>query len=200
MAFNSEFNYRTQVQGETIWEKIKTFQWFLEWRLRAKGLEAINQLRLDAKKEKIKWLRENWPIHEAMELEADVMEIEQSSKNAYELYRINEVEVKTLERLLDEAYEIANPTRLIHSDWVEYSDEEMFEANAINEFTAMIGKEIYAEIIATGRPSPAKIRNAMSSPQTWKTLQDIWLIPKENNLLIVNNNTKEELLYLPTNK
>jgi hypothetical protein len=49
----------------------------------------------------------------------------------------------------------------------------MFEANAANEFTAMIGKEIYAEMIANGRPSPAKIRNAMSSPQTWKTLQEI---------------------------
>lgn len=49
----------------------------------------------------------------------------------------------------------------------------MFEANANNEFTAMIGKEIYAEIIANGRPSAAKIRNAMSSPQTWKELQSI---------------------------
>jgi hypothetical protein len=52
-------------------------------------------------------------------------------------------------------------------------------------------------MIANGRPSPAKIRNAMSSPQTWKTLQEIWLIPKENPLLIVNNNPKEKSLYLP---
>lgn len=59
MAFNSEFNYRTQVQGETIWEKIKTLQGFLLGRKRARDLEAINKLRLDAKKEKIKWLREN---------------------------------------------------------------------------------------------------------------------------------------------
>jgi hypothetical protein len=51
-----------------------------------------------------------------MELEADVMEIEQSSQNAYELYRINEVEIETLKRLLAEAYEIANPTRLVHPD------------------------------------------------------------------------------------
>lgn len=47
-----------------------------------------------------------------MELEADVMEIESSADNAYELYRVNEVEIATLERLLKEAYEIAEPTRI----------------------------------------------------------------------------------------
>lgn len=192
MSFNYEFSYRTQVVGETIWEKIKTLQGFLLGRKRARDLESINKLRLDAKKEKIKWLKENWPIHEAMELEADVMEIESSAENAYELYRINEVEVATLERLIAEAYEIAEPTRI---EW--YSDEQMFEANANNEFTAMIGKEIYAEIIANGRPSAAKVRNAMSSPQTWAALQSIWLIPKESPLMVVSENPKEAILSLP---
>jgi len=49
----------------------------------------------------------------------------------------------------------------------------MFEANAANEFTAMIGKDIYAEILANGRPSPAKLRNAMSNPKTWNTLKSL---------------------------
>lgn len=201
MSFNSEFNYRTQVQWETIWEKIKTLQGFLLGRLRAVDLEHINDIKFQAKKKKVEYIRQYTPEkeYEAMELEAEIMEIESSQANAYELYRINEVEVKTLERLLDEAYGIANPTRLKHPDGVLFSDEEMFEANAGNEFTAMIGKEIYAEIIANGRPSAAKIRNAMSSPQAWATLQEIWLIPKENQRLLVNDNPKEELLYLPAN-
>jgi len=45
---------------------------------------------------------------------------------------------------------IAEPTRI-----ESYSDEEMFEANAANEFTVNIGREIQAEMIANGRPSPA---------------------------------------------
>ena len=126
-------------------------------------------MRLEAKREKIKWLREgNGPVHEAMELEAEVMEIESSLDDAYNCYRLNEEEIEILERLLKEAHEIAEPTRI-----PGYTDEQMFEANATNEFTAMIGKEIYAEIIANGRPSPAKIRNAMSCPQTWLALQEI---------------------------
>jgi hypothetical protein len=49
----------------------------------------------------------------------------------------------------------------------------MFEYNAANEFTAMIAKDIYSEILASGRPSPAKLRNAMSNPTTWETVKSL---------------------------
>jgi hypothetical protein len=55
----------------------------------------------------------------------------------------------------------------------------MFEVNAANEFTAMIGKEIYAEMVANGRPSPAKVRNAMSNPYTLTALKQAGLLPSE---------------------
>ena len=42
--------------------------------------------------------------------------------------------------------------------------------------TVAIGKEIQAEMIANGRPSPAKIRNAMSNPYTWNALKKIGLV------------------------
>jgi len=64
----------------------------------------------------------------------------------------------------------------------------MFEANAANEFTVHIGKEIQAEMIANGRPSPAKIRNAMSNPHTWNALKQIGMIPKEAKILTSNIN------------
>ena len=66
----------------------------------------------------------------------------------------------------------------------------MFEENAANEFTAMIGREIHAEILANGRPSPAKLRNAMSNPHTWDALKQIGLIPEQAQLLIPNSNPK----------
>ena len=80
-------------------------------------------------------------------------------------------------------YVIAEPTRI-----KGYSDEEMYEANAANEFTVNIGREIQAEMIANGRPSAAKLRNAMSNPHTWNALKGIGLIPKETKILEGNIN------------
>ena len=59
----------------------------------------------------------------------------------------------------------------------------MFEANANYEFTVTIGREIQAEILVNGRPSPAKLLNAMSNPQTLQMLQGIGFVPKEAVLL-----------------
>ena len=57
----------------------------------------------------------------------------------------------------------------------------------LNEMVAF-GKEIQAEIIANGRPSPAKIRNAMSNPYTWNALKQIGLVPKQTKILEGNPN------------
>ena len=69
---NTEFNYRYQVIGETIREKIKTIKGFLVWRYRAKDLEKINHIKTEAKKEQVKYIRKYEPEKEykAMELEA----------------------------------------------------------------------------------------------------------------------------------
>ena len=66
----------------------------------------------------------------------------------------------------------------------------MFEANAANEFTVSIGREIQAEMIANGRPSPAKLRNAMSNPHTWNALKQVGLIPKKTQILEGNVDPK----------
>jgi hypothetical protein len=42
---NTEFNYRYQVIGETVWEKIKTLQGFLEGSIRAAALEEVGELK-----------------------------------------------------------------------------------------------------------------------------------------------------------
>ena len=180
---NSEFNYRYQVIGETIWEKIKTLQGFLEGRQRAAKLEEVGAIRRQAQKAKLEYLKTqpDTPEYEILELEASVKETESFGDPGY-AFELNRQEVEILENLLAEYYAIAEHTRI-----PGYTDEQMFEVNAANEFTATIGKEIYAEILATGRPSPAKIRNAMSNPITWATLQNLGLIPKESGLLIAGN-------------
>jgi hypothetical protein len=181
---NSEFNYRYQVMGDTPWEKIKHLQNFLEGRKRAAVLEDVSELKYKAKLSELETAINNDALpHVIMNLQAEIMELESFLPSQKESFELNRKEIKVLEKLLAELFDIAEPTRLTHEDGTPYTDDEMFEANAANEFTVMIGKEIQAEIIANGRPSPAKLKNAMSNPHTFHALQQIGFIPKDAVLL-----------------
>ena len=188
--FNSEFNYRYQVIGDTPWEKIKTLQGFLEGRVRAAALEEVGDLKNQAKVSKLKHLQNggNGLEHEILELKAEILEAESHEATAKEAFELNHKEIVILKKLLEELYVIAEPTRI-----PGYSDEEMWEANQANEFTVNIGREIQAEMIANGRPSPAKLKNAMSNPYTWNALKDIGLVPKETKILVGNINPHDKI-------
>ena len=188
--FNSEFNYRYQVIGDTPWEKIKTLQGFLEGRIRAAALEEVGDLKNQAKVAKLKHLQNggNGLEHEILELKAEILEAKSHEATAKEAFELNRKEITMLEKLLEELYVIAEPTRI-----PGYSDEEMWEANQANEFTVNIGREIQAEMIANGRPSPAKLKNAMSNPYTWNALKDIGLVPKETKILVGNINPNDKI-------
>jgi len=185
--FNSEFNYRYQVIGDTPWEKIKTLQGFLEGRVRAAALEEVSFLKNKAKIAKLKHLQNggNGLEHEILELKAEILEAKSHQETEKEAFELNKKEIEILKGLLDELYVIAEPTRI-----PGYTDEEMWEANAANEFTVNIGREIQAEMIANGRPSPAKLKNAMSNPYTWNALKKIGLVPKETKILMGNTDPK----------
>jgi hypothetical protein len=164
---NSEFNYRYQVIGSTPWEKIKTLQGFLVGRKRAAVLEEVAELKYQAKLEELKHLKEVPALpHILLNLQAEIIELESHLDDQKHAFNLNRTEIKILEKLLNELYMEVEPTRLKHPDGTPYSDDEMFEANANYEFTVTIGREIQSEIIAMGRPSPAKLLNAMSNPQT----------------------------------
>jgi len=188
--FNSEFNYRYQVIGDTPWEKIKTLQGFLEGRIRAAALEEVSLLKKQAKIAKLKHLENggNGLEHEILELKAEILESKSHQATEKEAFELNRKEIETLKKLLEELYVIAEPTRI-----PGYSDEEMWEANQANEFTVNIGREIQAEMIANGRPSPAKLKNAMSNPYTWNALKDIGLVPKETKILVGNINPNDKI-------
>ena len=185
---NTEFNYRYQVIGNTPWEKIKTLQGFLEGRVRAAALPEVAQLTFQAKIAKLKHLQETGLEHEVLELRAEIMEAESFKQTEEECFKLNLDEIEILNKLLKELYVIAEPTRI-----KGYTDEEMYEANAANEFTVNIGREIQAEMIANGRPSAAKLRNAMSNPYTWNALKNIGLIPKDTKILEGNINPALEI-------
>ena len=176
---NSEFNYRYQVIGSTPWEKIKTLKGFLEGRKRAEALEKVAELKHRAKLEELKHLKQIAALpHVILTLEAELIELESTLEDTAHAFALNKQEIVIIKKLLAELYAIAEPTRI-----PGYTDDQMFEANANNEFTVTIGREIQAEIIANGRPSPAKLLNAMSNPQTLESLKLIGLVPKETILL-----------------
>jgi hypothetical protein len=181
---NTEFNYRYQVIGDTPWERIKTLKGFLEGRIRAAVLEEVGSLKDQAKLAKLKRLEEEGGLQEdILTLKAEILEGESHQPAAKEAFELTKKEIEILKKLLKELYVIAEPTRI-----KGYSDEEMYEANAANEFTVNIGREIQAEMIANGRPSAAKLRNAMSNPHTWNALKGVGLIPKDTKILEGNIN------------
>jgi len=181
---NTEFNYRYQVIGDTPWERIKTLKGFLEGRVRAAVLEEVGALKDQAKLAKLKRLEEEGGLQEdILTLKAEILEGESHQPAAKEAFELTKKEIEILKKLLKELYVIAEPTRI-----KGYSDEEMYEANAANEFTVNIGREIQAEMIANGRPSAAKLRNAMSNPHTWNALKGVGLIPKGTKILQGNIN------------
>jgi len=181
---NSEFNYRYQVIGSTPWEKIKTLQGFYVGRKRAAVLEEVAELKYQAKLEELKHLKTVPALpHIILNLQAEIIELESHLDDQRHAFELNRKEIKILEKLMAELYAEVEPTRLKHSDGTPYSDDEMFEANANYEFTVTIGREIQSEIIALGRPSPAKLLNAMSNPQTLESLMQIGLVPQNTVLL-----------------
>ena len=181
---NSEFNYRYQVIGSTPWEKIKTLQGFLVGRKRAAVLEEVAELKYQAKLEELKHLKTVPALpHIMLNLQAEIIELESHLDDQKHAFELNRKEIKILEKLMAELYDEVEPTRLKHPDGTPYTDDEMFEANANYEFTVTIGREIQSEIIAMGRPSPAKLLNAMSNPETLQSLMMVGLVPQGTVLL-----------------
>jgi len=178
--FNTEFNYRYQVIGDTPWERIKTLKGFLEGRIRAQALEEVGKLKYQAKLSKLNYLKNGGEglEHEILELKAEIIETESHEGTLKEAFELTKDEIKILKKLIKELYVIAEPTRI-----KGYTDEQMFEANAANEFTVNMGREIQSEMIANGRPSAARIRNAMSNPHTWNALKQVGLIPQQTKIL-----------------
>jgi len=181
---NSEFNYRYQVMGSTPWEKLKHLQNFLVGRKRAAVLEQCSELKYQAKLAELEHLKTVPALpHIILNLQAEILELESHLDDQAHAFRLNQTEIQVLEKLIVELYVEVEPTRLQHNDGTLSTDDEMFEANANLEFTVMIGREIQAEIIANGRPSPAKLLNAMSNPQTLEMLKQVGLVPQETVLL-----------------
>jgi hypothetical protein len=87
---NSEFNYRYQVNGETVWEKIKILKGFLEGRIRAAVLEEVSELKYQAKLAELQNLRDiNALPHLILNLRAEILEWESGFPAQAEAFELN---------------------------------------------------------------------------------------------------------------
>ena len=189
---NSEFNYRYQVLGNTPWEKIKILKGFLEGRIRAVALEEVGHLKHAAKVAELEHLKAtDAPKHEQLNLQAELIELNSHMVIVDEAYELNRKEIEILNRLLAECYDIAEPTRI-----PGYSDEDMFEANAANEFTVSTLREMQSEIVAMGQPLAATVLHVMSNPHTLSAAIQAGLIPMQSLPLVVENAPVYGLLTL----
>ena len=114
---NTEFNYRYQVQGETVWEKIKTLKGFLEGRIRAAALEDVAELKYQAKLAEIENAKDiNALPHVLLTLKAELIETESFRITQNEAFELNRQEIDILNKLLKElaAEEaVVSTTRLV---------------------------------------------------------------------------------------
>ena len=204
--FNSEFNYKYQVMGCTPWEKIKTLKSFLEGRVRAAAGEEIARLSHDVLVAEMEHLKTNdAPEHEKIKKRIEILESESHRVILDEAFELNCKEIETLKKLLAEAYEMAEPTRI-----EGYTDEEMFEVNAEHEFAVTTMREMQSEIIANGRPTPATVLHAMNNPHVLSAVLQSGLLPEKAIPLLTGNapifavqemaaiKTSKEMLMLDT--
>ena len=181
--FNTEFNYKYQVVGNTPWEKIKTLKGFLEGRVAAGALEEVGRIKHEAQVAELAYLKEtNAPKHEQMKKEAEILEAAAQMVIVDEAYEMNRTEIEILNKLLAECYVIAEPTRI-----EGYSDEEMYEANASHEFAITTLREMQSEIVANGRPSPATVLHAMNNPHVLTAALQSGLLPADAIPLLTGN-------------
>ena len=104
---NSEFNYRYQVIGETVWKKIETLQGFLDGRKRAAILETVSDLKSKAKYAELEHLKSIDALpHVIMKLEADIIEMESFFEEGKRNFEQNKDEIKIIEKLLKDVIKI----------------------------------------------------------------------------------------------
>jgi hypothetical protein len=197
--FNTEFNYKYQVIGNTPWERIKTLKGFLEGRVRAVALEECSHLQHDSLVAEMAFLKTNGaPEHKQMRLQAKIIESASHMVVTDEAYELNRKEIEILNRLLTECLEMAEPTRI-----EGFSDEEMYEANASHEFAIQTLREMQSEIVANGRPSPATVLHAMNNPHVLTAALQSGLLPADAIPLLTGNApifAVEEMAVLKTSQ
>jgi uncharacterized protein (TIGR02466 family) len=184
---NSEFNYRHLVMGHTPWGRLRIIKGFYESRLHSQKHRALSEMNRQILNAKLEHLIEtNAPKWEIIEQQKNIVEFEINQPIEQDAFDKCDAEVVFLEKYMQELYELCEPTRI-----PGYTDAQMFEVNAANDFTAEVGKEIYVDLMANGRPSTMRLSHAMSNPHTFAALKQAGLLPENMQFIEGGHNPLE---------
>ena len=182
---NRNFQYLTDVDGHTIWEKLRVVRNFLLDRNKALAVAELNQRKFEAQKASM----DEWELQEALILKQDEESLIQDCRDEIKF-------LTKLEQLLAEAAEVERIEGA--------TDREMYELNYPNEQRARDLHKAKTEVIAFGNISTETASKMLKDPVFMNELvrlqlvdervaENINLLPKPTGQLVVERSSNKLL-------
>lgn len=161
---NHNYSYVTEVDGLTVWERLRVIRNFLTDRRQALALAEMN---LEKKEEEVangdKWAKREWEIFKPQQLD---------------LIEDCKAEIKFLEEFEAKLAVEAEPSRIPNK-----TDREMYELNFPLEARARLKAKAVSEIMTIGAPSPDTMRSLYRDTAVMEELAEKGLIGGHEQLL-----------------
>lgn len=169
---NRNYNYLSEVDGITVWERLRVIRNFLSDRKQAL---AISELSLETKKD----------------FASEYEEKEWQIRKPYTLKLIDDCkrEIAFLETLEEKLRHLAEKERIPGK-----TDEEMYEINYINEKKEILLLEVKSEIASFGKVTSSTMKTLLKNPLILQYIVDqgflndtvLKLVSNDNPLTILN--------------
>ena len=169
---NHNVSYLFEVDGLTVWEKLRVIRNFLEDREIALALAEL-------------------PVDESTMTEREKLEAKICEPQRLKNIQNAKDEIKFLKEFEASLIPLAEKTRIKGK-----TDEEMYEINYYEELIERQLLQVKSEIMAVGRLSANTFEMLMKSPPTMERAISIGIISNEVKLMLENGSSKDAL-YKP---
>jgi len=179
---NRNFAYLTDVDGFTVWEKLRVIRNFLTERRKALAIAELNQEKFEHKKSGM----DIWELRETEIMNSDLGELVQDCRD----------EIDFLEKLESILIERAEQERIPGK-----SDREMYELNYPNEQRARTVHQAKSEMVAHGNISLDTASRMMKDPVLMNELVSLQLVQRSvaENLMALPKANGLELIEQKSN-
>lgn len=159
---NHNASYIFDVDGLTVWEKLRNIRVFLHERAKARDLAYLQVEKFDAKIQELE--PGSIEYREAMISQSDIADLLQDCID----------EIAFLETYEKQLAAEAEKTRVPGK-----SDREMYEMNYYAEHTARTILDAQSQLMSTGSISPETVKTILKNPITLDYAVALGLLPKE---------------------
>jgi len=166
---NHNYSYVYEVDGHTVWERLRVIRGFLMERRKALRLAEMKRRKF----EEVKHSMDKWEREEASIMREDEESLIQDCKD----------EINFLENFEKELTELAEKERITGK-----TDREMYELNFAKEARVRLAFRANSEVIATGSVSPETMRSILRDDNVKQLLLEQGVI-NEGSLKILDRST-----------